>query len=83
MNKKDLVPDGGIGGLNFVTAKKGNKFYKKWLLAEKRNGKERNLHALHGIVLSDQDLKQFIYEYRNNLGGLSNRDLIYVNGVKL
>lgn len=71
------------GGLNFVTAERGNKFYKKWLRAEKGEKKRGNPYSFHGRVLSGQDLRQFIYEYRNNLGGLSNSDLVYVNGVKL
>jgi len=75
MNKKKIV--------NFIATEKDNVFYEKWLLADKRKPKGSNPYLLYGLVLSALETKQFIYMYRNNLGGLSNRELIYINGVKL
>lgn len=84
MNKKNnLVPNGKKKGVNFVTTKEDNKFYKKWLLAEKQGWGARNPYALKGLAIEDRYLEEFIEMYRMSLGGLSNREEIYVNGVKL
>ena len=81
--KEKFVPDGGIDGLNFVTTEKGNKFYKKWLLWQRHEINDRNPYSLKGLVIEDKHIEEFIYMYKNCLGGLCNCEVVYLNGVKL